>query len=297
MIESPDRLTSTRQVDAGGLARAASSCDRARARPSGRSPGSGRSARRRAGRRRARSARPSSPSMRISSSRAVDARRRRGAGSAARRGRSRRSSSASRMRSDQRMRARTRAGLQVAAAGRRTGGRGRAPWRRTSPCRPRRAASPASARLVRLERAQAGRGGHAHDALADRHAARRADRVEQLAGDRARRRRRSVRREDDAELVAAEPADASVARTRAAGAPARTARSMLVADRVAVGVVDVLEVVDVERDDGGRRRRGGGRAASARSSSSSKRAAVEQAGERVVAGEVLELGLRSAAAR
>src|SRR5207302_861692 len=60
-----------------------------------------------------------------------------------------------------------------------------------------------------------------------------------------------ARREDDAELLAAEPADDVGAAYRAAKR-GREAAEHLVARPVAVDVVDALEVVDVEHQDGDR---------------------------------------------
>ncbi len=92
----------------------------------------------------------------------------------------------------------------------------------------------------------------------ERRAVRRAARAAARARRRGRRRALAVG-QDDPELVAAEPSDARRSRACAARAMRAIGRQHVVAGGVPVGVVDVLEVVDVDDEHRGRRHRGGRR--------------------------------------
>ena len=77
--------------------------------------------------------------------------------------------------------------------------------------------------------------------------------------------------EDHRELVAAEPRDRCRCRAAGCGRSSPARGDQLVADRVAERVVDVLEVVEVDRQHRATASRSGPRRASSRSSSCSKR--------------------------
>ena len=80
----------------------------------------------------------------------------------------------------------------------------------------------------------------------------RAERRDQSIGDHLQRCRVASRRSDDAEFIAANAGDKVVAAQRA-GQPLRDGADELVADRMAERVIDVLEVVEVDVENGGRR--------------------------------------------
>ena len=77
----------------------------------------------------------------------------------------------------------------------------------------------------------------------------RAKRCDQPIGDDLQRRRVASQRGDDAEFVAANARDKIVAAQRA-GQPLRDGADELVADRMAERVIDVLEVVEVDVENG-----------------------------------------------
>jgi hypothetical protein len=87
-------------------------------------------------------------------------------------------------------------------------------------------------------------------------------------------------RREYGELVAAEASHSVVAAHRAAQ-PGRDRRDQLVPDVVAKGVVDLLEVVEIDDHDGDRRRRPAGRGEGALHAQREHRA-VGQPGQRVV---------------
>ena len=101
----------------------------------------------------------------------------------------------------------------------------------------------------------------------------------------------SASRQDHGELVATEAGQEVAVAQRAPAQHRADARDQLVADRVAQGVVDVLEVVEVEREHRASAVVALARRPARGPSSASKPAAVEQLGERIMVGEVLELAL------
>ena len=104
----------------------------------------------------------------------------------------------------------------------------------------------------------------------------------------ARRRRRATSFEQDGELVAAEPGD-GVARAQRRDERPAICDQQLVAGQVAEAVVDDLEAVEVEEEDGGQPLRLAARALDRLPQPVHEQRAVGQAGERVVEGVVEEL--------
>src|SRR5205823_12308859 len=93
--------------------------------------------------------------------------------------------------------------------------------------------------------------------------------------------------EQDGELLTAVPAD-HVRPAQRTGQAAGDLADHRVADQVAVGVVDPLEVVDVDHDRGDRLGGAGG-SAQVPPTDLEEVATVEQAGQRVPVGEILDL--------
>ena len=96
----------------------------------------------------------------------------------------------------------------------------------------------------------------------------------------------AARRRDDRELLTADPAD-GVPGAHAANEDLGDLREHLVAGRVAVDVVDALEVVEIEHHEGDRRVVGGG-LDELEPEAFVERAVVPEAGERVGLGLTLE---------